>query len=659
MGKNAAKQTKEHLVLIVSANGSPNEYYTVTDSFRLNNCQPRDFSASPSPEQHQLTSKLKLGHANFFKVSKANRRVAEKPRLTGATRLPNASMVPSKFRIISVTPGISRCCSEEDKLFMSSDEDSTLYGQFRLKMFAWYVDTIVNASKMLLLFHGMLSHSAYILLNKISKPYAADQYPAGVIKRVAQFAAYNRGKGLQLAQETILRINNHVLSRFTYAKLVASITSYSSINIALTFFADSTYGTLLTFLDGFFSVSSVKEIVLKFNKAIAEIKTVDAIFYNSKLLYLELFESVQAFVHSQIISMFVPNYDPLILHEFHEDLKQYRPILVQNSNATMIAQFDELGSFIDEVIPLADNNFQQPLQSLSDTDPETIFCMLRKSITLYASECVFFASNYKSMCLFDRIARLYWIACTSILNSLFNECMHLFMCRFEGCVFFPGIDIRLFEYTLDELDRTLKHKDYDLYDKLYRRVIYLSRLISSLRYRWRVLTRNLSVKQPYPSFLKGGDELCSRKVRFLEEEVLTNIKKTRIRLEHYPRNPSTPVDGEWPNSVKFAKFDDSTFYVDQNTDSNYSLVEKYLSQHSFSLSTIPLEYLKLSKFGLLMNIDYRPNLLGKWSFEKDYLATIRLNIANQDQEVNEFTKLRLKLLTGQLQLRVLVAKGHV
>lgn len=642
------------------------------NSYTENNLQ----NNHKAPQYSTTAARIPISHTNNH--NNHNNRTSN---AVHGNPLPNHEFSPKKFNLVRVHPGISSSCLKYDKLFKCCGEDIDNYADFRQKMFRWYFITIYNATKSPLLYHGMLSHSGYIMLNRVTRPYSRGKYPAKHVSIVAQHSAYNRGLGLQLAQKTIGRINmpQYLLGK-DYLKLVCDIISYSSINIALTFFADKDYSTLLAFMDGFISVLLVRQLIEKFIESMAQVKHIDRQFYEEKLLYQDLFSVVQSFFLCNINTIYFPNYNSDVIAELYHDLLDYSTILKQHLNEVkfpdVAAQTDELSFFIKQEIldqlPWL-NNHQD---FVSQTEPRRIFTLLRKFLMAYPSECAFFSSTQASHSIFEKIAYLYWLTCASVLNIMFNESTYLFMCRFEGVILFSGFDSRLYQSIFHELDTVWKAKDLKLYDQLYRHTIYLSRVTSFTRYRWRTYWRNLKILDHYPdNEIFDKARLKPRKVKFIEEKQVHSFKKTRIKYENYPRVDENKLgmsseanrDNDFlPHGTKMATFYNTNFQTNVHFSDNVdkrAAIEGYFEQQcqkhqsaqnrngngnniennsensksngkgkgsgrnkssngdnyndndnsnnndiDFDLDTIPTDLLELSEYGLLLDIDFRPQL---------------------------------------------------
>ncbi|GMM36149.1 hypothetical protein DASC09_034740 [Saccharomycopsis crataegensis] len=605
---------------------------------------------------------IKMNINNYKKRSAASSSLllkTKKSDIKKAVPLPGGKECNETFQLFKVKPGVPSCFFTSERLYRAYGEDGGPYSQLRPLLSQWYFDVIQQAtdhswSK----YHCMMSQSAFILYNAITRPYFKGRYNDSHINTVKEASGYYRSYSLQLAQETIEKIN--MPKNFKdkeYVLLVSEVATYYATSIALSCFADDDYHTLLAFINGFISIALVKQLLERFTEAMENIKKTDFKFYSKYSIYLDFILVIQEFYLASINTIYTPNINLDLLRELDYDMEKFECSIGSYfpSDSDPMIKFRELRKIVRHDV-LENPKVLQLCNFVTDTEPEIIFYIWKKFIVTFPSENVFLAASQSSKNVFEKIIALYWLAVSSVFNIVFSESTYLFLCRFESIVSFTGYDTSYYDAIVTELKENWKHKDYQMYNFLYRRAIYLMRLTSYTRYRWLTYLQNFETVDNFPdSEVEGRKRFLSRKNKSVKEKQISSMKSTIVSYEHYPKNLSpeekyakdsvlrTQLGNDFVKIPSFAKLHDEGFEINKNNNLNSNIKDKvssYLNGNRFDTEIIPLELVRLTEYGLIENVDYRPNLscYSKFSLTKSPLSQ------RDEIELNKFASDRYAIL---------------
>lgn len=325
--------------------------------------------------------------------------------------------------------------------------------------------------------------------------------------------------------------------------------------------------------------------------------------------------------YGQIVSDKVPS-------DFSKEDKEYCRYRSFNNRGINLTFFKITIEFM-EVIVL---EIQEHKQSGKDTfDPKKLYYILRMFFKTDKNSLNFIQEVYQSFNLLEKIFYLFRLTLSSILDNIFPHSNYFYSMKFSFFIF--GYNFEFCQSILNDLlnaynEKTLTEPQYRY---LYLTVIYLIRTASFFRYRHTTFRRSFDIINPYPKTPEFENNRTKSRAapipEFINEVRLTTLYNCPIKYENYPRkNPNFLEDSKninsyhnRPNDPNNLIFNSDNFEINTNVDSNYQEVSRYLHENFYQygrdveISQIPIKYLKISEFGLLLNIDHRPNLINKSS----------------------------------------------
>ncbi|GMM37996.1 hypothetical protein DASC09_053210 [Saccharomycopsis crataegensis] len=534
--------------------------------------------------------------------------------------LPNSTYEPTLFRLNK----LSRHkwfyeVLKSDELFVLCGEDDVEFAQYRRGLENWFQALIDYGFVSKISFHEDMTLCGSLILNQLSRPSRKNHCLNHDIDVLKKIVLSHKLTGLQLAQDVIDTINQpKTISSHQYLSAVHKIMAYSMVSLAASMFHEQDFKTLLAFVGGFISTSLSKQVILRFRTILQEDHMSNYSVYPVQLLR-RIFPFIHSYYMRNVASLYVPNLNAGLVVEIYDDLVEFQVHVQDMISTEVLIHLHELRVFLDEMVINNKELFASydPSRAISYS-PGVLYTLLSKFTALYPPTGLYIFHNYGSLSVIERISQLYWLVINSLLDTMFPEVLYLFTIKFSGLVRFAGIDIRYQESILEDLDLLYKWQNPSLYDYLYRKTFYLTRCLSYVSYRWRVYDRNLVIKNPYPDTpLFSKVQLESRKLPFLKEEQITSLKQANIKYENYPRNDKHFIDDNSqaglakPCHRKYVEFIDEGFENNENRDLNYENVQSVLHRRfcgQFDIETFPLHLMKFSEYGLIKNIDFRPNL---------------------------------------------------
>lgn len=606
-------------------------------------------------------------------------------------------------------------------------EEDTYNRDFVLSL---YEAVTVLSKNQLLLFLSALSYATATIYNQASKKYFhQEESMTNQLNFKTFLLKYN-----QNCREKVNDMSQSLVERLNTLKKLNDRDCYFTVTLAISHTLTSVNSTLLLNCDYKYFYDSLNEyLTTVLAKPVYESFkwSMDRASPNDKIYkYLTLLDQKITFIHVYclrcITSIHIPNYNFNVLIELYDSFMEFGEILtVKNVKDTTLLwklnnQFKELKNYSNEDIfkntsllsDYAGKDF------VLDYKPEELSKVLKDFLQIVPSEVPNIAFTYKSLTVLERVFYLYWVAHIRVLNNIFHETSYLFLTNFFGNLTTWGNNLDVFQLILRDIEVTFKFTNYQLYDFLYRKVVYLARLIFFFSYRTALYSRNVEVFEPFPNNAKFEKlRFKSRKLRSVKETQIQSFKKAAIKFENYPVNDAnyTPASIDLFNpghnselvnlNLKFSynaandclvqqlqrpsrqneslqqqensenKLTNALVTIEKPMDENFYAVQNYLegkqsarqensslqlgealprfvlpsnghghmgasddnvaahgsycvARHDynerFDLDTCPLELLKLSKYGLLQNIDYTPrysdwNLVSGEPFKKkDY-----------------------------------------
>lgn len=587
---------------------------------------------------------------------------------TGLKPLPFHSNTPTTFGLYKVNRKYLLLETlPDDGLHKITGEDDPIYVEHRRGLAYYYQTFIEHGLISGVSFHEGMTLCGSVALNQKAKilreSESSDQSSLAVL---AKFILAHKVTGLKLAQEVIDKLNcPKNLSSEEYLFSAHNIVAYSLASVGVSVICtDRDYQSLLAFTRGFISTVILKQVVQRFTLALEAEKIKNSLCYYRYRFAGLFFPYIHSFIHKNATMLYVPNYNFTILKEFHYDLVEFKDYMAVHGllERKIHSEVTEIDSFLNNYIFQNRKLFESYDSSyVSHFKPAMLYPIISQLWSIFSGTPVHIQYKYKSISPIERIVCLYWMTLPAILDSLFPETIFLFILRYAGAVTMCGCDISFINSILDDLKLQYEHSDPQLYDFLYRKTIYLTRVQSFFSYRWRIYDRNIRVSQIYPDttlFEKVRYE--SRKLNFVNETQITSLKYDVVKFVNYPRNnrdftdDNTELGLARPNHRKYVKFLDTNFHVNINFDENFETVQKELNRRikiyrllnsshgpndsdhlnlqeklrdehfgkyysppndksmptlsGFNINTFPLHLMKLSEYGLLLNIDHRPDL---------------------------------------------------
>ncbi|GMM37997.1 hypothetical protein DASC09_053220 [Saccharomycopsis crataegensis] len=504
-------------------------------------------------------------------------------------------------------------------------------------MSGWFTDFSYCSWESLAVYNGAISRAmALILVNMEKDCYKssmADRSPT-IIGNLQKWRSHYKLKGLRHAQNVIESLNQPQLaSSIEYLRYFRYLLHYSLINIGLTLQSKAEYSSLAAFINGFISSSLSSEVVDKVSKDIQYQYCCDAEIQEEQKYTEFMFSSVRDFYSKIITKVFVPSYRTDSFKEFFQELLNFESFLsYQNLNPYSVARFQ-----LNDLIKFISNQVLGDQKLLDSFNPNFVTehnVVLESRFTngffdFFPSEIVYFQQVHKSINTIDKIMYLHWSATAYFLDNIFPEAEYFFSAKFSGSIHWAGFNMDLINDILKDLQNLYANSQItrEVYEFLYRRTIYLTRMISFLATRHRDYVCNLELIHPFsktPSVFKERFRFASRKPKFVKELQLTSFKTGAIIKENYPANdPSLIEQLNTADSISMAqlnhpaniRYNDSKTTVNKNVDQRYFEVTSFLdnSTNPFNVFESPLELMELSDSGLLKNIDYQPVMNPKFN----------------------------------------------
>lgn len=588
------------------------------------------------------------------------------------TPLPNHTKSPTPFKLYKVTRNhLMYEALQDDTLCRVSGEDESLYAAYRRGLENWYQSLIDHSAVSEIAFHQDMTLCGNIILHQKSRPLYKTPGTAKIKELLGKIIISNKVAGLKSAQVVIDKLNSpNNMTNKDYLTAVHNIIAYSVVNAGVSIMNEIDYKSLLFFLNGFISTSMLKQLVQRFGQSLAEEKAKNsAAYYRYRYLGLT-FPFIHSFFLKNATMLYVPSYNFCILKEFHEDLLEFKDAMLTQRTCmlekSINLELTEIDSFLShyifhnkKLLDSYDNTY------FADFKPPMVYPIISHFVSKFSSTAVNIQFRYKSISTIERILCMYWMVLASVLDNVFPETIFLFNFKFSGAVRFCGFDISFVHSIFHDLESEYKLKDPELYDFLYRKTIYLTRMQSFFSYRWRIYDRNIQALQIYPDTpLFEKVRYQSRKLNFVDEVQITSLKYDVVKPENYPRNCKEFVDDDSelglakPNHRKHVSFKDTNYAINANVDKNFKMVQQQLranieiyllspldkrtifgnhdhklklqqmlrDEHlgtnyappahksqpvlsGFNINTFPLHMMQFSEFGLLLNIDYRPDLV--------------------------------------------------
>lgn len=608
---------------------------------------------------------------------------------------------PTSFKLYKVTRNqLQLDALHENVLLKASGEDSIVYAAQRRGLENWYQTFIDNCLISTISFHDDMALCGTIILNQKLRHLSQTKTTDNITVVLKKIILWHKVYGLKLAQEVIDNLHSpNMISNKDYLASAHNIIAYSISNAGISILNEKDYKSLLAFLSGAISTSLLKQLVQRFNQALAEERTKNSWTYQQYRFSGLFFPFLHSFLLKNETLLYVPSYNFNILKEYHDDLLEFKKTMAQHGlleNALSI-EILELDTFLNDYIfenrelyESYDNTY------FADFRPPTMYPIISHFLSIFSAKSTHIQDTYKSLGVTERIICLYWMTAASILDNIFPETIFLFNYKFSGAVRFCGFDINFINSILDDLK--LQYQEYNpkLCDCLYRKTIYLTRVQSFFSYRWRIYDRNIQALQKYPDTpLFEKFRYLSRKLKFVDEVQMTSLKYDVVKFNNYPRNNSDFIDDSTelglarPNHRKYVRFTDTNYHINVNVDDNYNIVKhqlninkeqyiqfgiknnaNYVERHlklqcmlrdehfgkyyvspenthastlsGFNINTFPLDLMKFSEYGLLVNLDFRPELKvandGRVSSDGDFFQKNALTLSAISNDWNLLAK---------------------
>lgn len=527
------------------------------------------------------------------------------------SRLPGSELVSVQFSVQKISR--KRYSELFDKCYICSccGEDDVRIGFFKNEMMYWYLDMNIEGCRSELLYYTMILRAAQLVAQALRK-----DTPAQLKRAMLEYKL----KGLQLAQGVIADLNRPSFNTdaIKLYRALKNLAYYLSVTFASTFFAEESPLVSATFMDGFILTGTLgmfkKTIENYSTKLPPQLALRDDMVFTLKLLgWIGMF-------HARNINfIFIPNYNLAPLVELRAQLT-HLILALESSNWSCrplsLKHARDLIGVIDRGVlqnrPFLENYDDEAVCTFS---PQYMFDLLKIFYGNQPSEMVWMDGKMDRMTPAETLIYMFWYGAGVILDNIFPEALYLFLSKFSGMLNFSGYGTGL----LNRLRWKLANiADPAAKEFLTRTMAYISRTTSFLSYRMTLYWRNLRVFDIFPSNPAIGDFECirydSRKVH-LQEIQIPYFAKSPILKENYPitQRPLTPNPGDRyagirPNRKENYLYCDIGFDINVNVDENYEKVQEAFAACGYDLSRLPIEYMDFNEFGLIKNIDYRPNL---------------------------------------------------
>lgn len=533
---------------------------------------------------------------------------------------------PTIFPVIKVTKLRYQDMFSTYHLQLVCGEDDPRMGLFKNEMFFWYHDMSVEGKRSILAFHSAIARASFTILTEFSKPFLEIKHTEKQIDFVKKQGIFSKLVGLKLAQRTIERLNSQQqLSDITYYKIVKNIVYYSCLAFTLAFFAEDNLRTVPIFVDGFISTATVHQLVDRVSLIADKYPDKSSLEYDDILFTTKLLQWCGVFHSKNINSIFIPNYPLTIVQEFQDEVVDLISIISENNlplNGKAFAELKDLRQLLGDIVL----NNKDLLEKHNDSlicayEPSEIFKVVKAYFSKHPCLVVFLEEKASSMNAVETLIYIFWYASGVVLDSFLPETLFLFSTKFSGIINYNGFSMQLIDSLFSKLASTFSTstnpKAAEIHERLYRKTVYITRLVSWLKYRMTLYLRNLKIRNLYPDDPRFDQiRFKSRKIKSIKESAISTVRNTIIRYENYPVNDPNYVDPQdsgsllrqWPTNKDNVMFCDRGFDINVNVDENYQLVQQQLALVSYQLDKLPIEYIKLNKFGLIKNVDYRPNL---------------------------------------------------
>lgn len=555
------------------------------------------------PPEKELSSTLSFGEAPETRMKK--RKVGQGSpgelavALGSSQALPGAQSLRWTFRLHKLTRNKRFFDSPAPTdIFTVCGENLPFFAWRRRGISNWYQLLIDYGVQLLLLFHQDMLLLLLIILGKCNGAQAAS------LKTLRRCALEHKVQGLKLAQSVIDMLNMplRILGR-EYVTCVHKIIAYLMVNVGTLAVGDQAYHTFTAFTGGFMLVLLTKQIVERFRTVISE-----GLKDGPHDHPIEFLRFIFPFIHTHYLGviklLYMPPQGAGVIHELADDLRQF--LSVTNLDLPMRALMEALHTL------LSDPYFRMPMNQdhVLAHDPASVFRIFLRFLSKYQPKAMFMLSNHLRMLPLDKICCLYWVATCSALDVVFPEMEYVFTLRFSGIVRFSGVKFDVVLRLLLELQQGPQAEYY------MRRVIYLVRYILYLSYRWQMWREGTIVKTPYPkSPLFDKVRFKLRRLDFVEEDRLSGLKTNLVQKQNYPFNKKIYVDDNSPEGRARPNHRCNVSFTDTGLDMNTHVTPEYdqfqaalQAEGSFNVDTFPLQYMRLLKWGLLENLDFRPDI---------------------------------------------------